>query len=49
MFVAFKELRRSLGRFSLLTLAVALLVLLPQFYPAVEGRPLHGFLRVWES
>jgi putative ABC transport system permease protein len=37
MFVAFKEIRRSLGRFSLLTMAVALLVLLLLFFQAVAG------------
>ena len=36
MFVAFKEIRRSLGRFSLLTMAVALLVLLLLFFQAVR-------------
>lgn len=42
MFVAFKEIRRSLGRFTLLTLAVALLVLLLLFFQAVAGTLTSG-------
>lgn len=42
MFVAFKEIRRSLGRFSLLTFAVALLVLLLLFFQAVAGTLTSG-------
>lgn len=42
MFVAFTEIRRSLGRFSLLTAAVALLVLLLLFFQAVAGTLTRG-------
>lgn len=42
MFVAFKEIRRSLGRFALLTFAVALLVLLLLFFQAVAGSLTSG-------
>jgi len=37
MYVALKEIRRSLGRFTLLSLAVALLVILLLFFQAVAG------------
>ena len=37
MYVAFKEIRRSLGRFTLLSMAVALLVILLLFFQAVAG------------
>jgi putative ABC transport system permease protein len=49
MFVAFKEIRRSLGRFSLLTLAVALLVLLLLFFQAVAGTLTSGLTGGLES
>jgi hemin transport system permease protein len=42
VFVAFKEIRRSLGRFSLLISAVALLVLLLLFFQAVAGTLTSG-------
>jgi putative ABC transport system permease protein len=42
VFVAFKEIRRSIGRFSLLTFAVALLVLLLLFFQAVAGSLTRG-------
>ncbi len=49
MFVAFKEIRRSLGRFSLLTMAVALLVLLLLFFQAVAGTLTSGLTGGLES
>lgn len=49
MFVAFKEIRRSLGRFSLLTSAVALLVLLLLFFQAVAGTLTSGLTGGLES
>ena len=49
MFVAFKEIRRSLGRFSLLTSAVALLVLLLLFFQAVAGTLTAGLTGGLES
>lgn len=49
MFVAFKEIRRSLGRFSLLTMAVALLVLLLLFFQAVAGTLTRGLTGGLES
>ncbi len=49
MFVAFKEIRRSLGRFSLLTSAVALLVLLLLFFQAVAGTLTKGLTGGLES
>ena len=49
MFVAFKEIRRSLGRFSLLTLALALLVLLLLFFQAVAGTLTSGLTGGLES
>ncbi len=49
MFVAFKEIRRSFGRFSLLTMAVALLVLLLLFFQAVAGTLTSGLTGGLES
>ena len=49
MFVALKEIRRSLGRFSLLTSAVALLVLLLLFFQAVAGTLTTGLTGGLES
>ena len=49
MYVAFKEIRRSLGRFSLLTSAVALLVLLLLFFQAVAGTLTTGLTGGLES
>lgn len=49
MFVAFREIRRSLGRFTLLTLAVALLVLLLLFFQAVAGTLTTGLTGGLES
>ena len=42
MYVALKEVRRSLGRFSLLSMAVALLVILLLFFQAVAGTLTSG-------
>ena len=49
MFVAIKEIRRSFGRFALLTLAVALLVLLLLFFQAVAGTLTIGLTGGLES
>ncbi len=49
MYVAFKEIRRSLGRFTLLSLAVALLVLLLLFFQAVAGSLTSGLTGGLES
>jgi putative ABC transport system permease protein len=49
VYVAFKEIRRSLGRFSLLTSAVALLVLLLLFFQAVAGTLTTGLTGGLES
>ncbi len=49
MFVAFKEIRRSFGRFTLLTSAVALLVLLLLFFQAVAGTLTKGLTGGLES
>ncbi len=49
MYVAFKEIRRSLGRFVLLSLAVALLVLLLLFFQAVAGTLTRGLTGGLES
>lgn len=49
MYVAFKEIRRSLGRFTLLTFAVALLVLLLLFFQAVAGTLTSGLTGGMES
>ncbi len=49
MYVAFKEIRRSLGRFGLLSLAVALLVLLLLFFQAVAGTLTSGLTGGLES
>lgn len=49
MYVAFKEIRRSLGRFTLLSLAVALLVLLLLFFQAVAGTLTSGLTGGLES
>ncbi len=49
MFVALKEIRRSLGRFTLLTFAVALLVLLLLFFQAVAGTLTRGLTGGLES
>lgn len=43
MYIALKEIRRSVGRFTLLTSAVALLVLLLLFFQAVAGTLTLGF------
>ena len=42
MYVALKEVRRSLGRFTLLSMAVALLVILLLFFQAVAGTLTSG-------
>jgi len=42
MYIALKEIRRSLGRFGLLTFAVALLVILLLFFQAVAGTLTSG-------
>ncbi len=49
MFIAFAEIRRSLGRFTLLTCAVALLVLLLLFFQAVAGTLTSGITGGLES
>ncbi len=49
MFVAFKEIRRAFGRFSLLTMAVALLVILLLFFQAVAGTLTRGLTGGLES
>lgn len=49
VFVAFKEIRRSFGRFTLLTSAVALLVLLLLFFQAVAGTLTKGLTGGLES
>lgn len=49
MYVAFKEIRRSLGRFTLLSLAVALLVILLLFFQAVAGTLTSGLTGGLES
>ena len=49
MYVALKEIRRSLGRFILLSLAVALLVLLLLFFQAVAGTLTSGLTGGLES
>ncbi len=49
MYVAFKEIRRSLGRFTLLSLAVALLVILLLFFQAVAGTLTRGLTGGLES
>ncbi len=49
MFVALREIRRSFGRFSLLTFAVALLVLLLLFFQAVAGTLTRGLTGGLES
>lgn len=49
VYVAFKEIRRSLGRFTLLSLAVALLVLLLLFFQAVAGTLTSGLTGGLES
>jgi putative ABC transport system permease protein len=49
VYVALKEIRRSLGRFVLLSLAVALLVLLLLFFQAVAGTLTSGLTGGLES
>ncbi|MDH4279678.1 MAG: ABC transporter permease, partial [Acidimicrobiia bacterium] len=49
MFVATREIRRSLGRFALLTGAVALLVVLLLFFQAVSGTLTSGLTGGFES
>lgn len=49
VYVAFKEIRRSLGRFTLLSLAVALLVILLLFFQAVAGTLTSGLTGGLES
>lgn len=49
MFLAFAELRRSLGRFTLLGGAVGLLVLLLLFFQAVAGALTGGLTGAYES
>lgn len=49
MFIATREIRRSLGRFTLLTGAVALLVLLLLFFQAVAGTLTSGLTGGLES
>lgn len=49
LYVALKEIRRSLGRFILLSLAVALLVLLLLFFQAVAGTLTRGLTGGLES
>ena len=49
MYVAFKEIRRSLGRFTLLSLAVSLLVILLLFFQAVAGTLTSGLTGGLES
>lgn len=49
MFVAFKEVRRALGRFTLLSLAVGLLVILLLFFQAVAGTLTSGLTGGLES
>ncbi|MEE8602047.1 ABC transporter permease [Euzebya tangerina] len=44
MFIALREIRRSIGRFGLLTAAVVLLVLLLLFFQAVAGTLTLGFI-----
>ncbi len=49
MFVGFKEIRRALGRFALLSLAVGLLVILLLFFQAVAGTLTSGLTGGLES
>ncbi|MDX2344435.1 MAG: ABC transporter permease, partial [Acidimicrobiia bacterium] len=49
VFVAFKEIRQSLGRFTLLSLAVGLLVILLLFFQAVAGTLTSGLTGGLES
>ena len=49
MYVAFGEIRRSLGRFTLLSLAVALLVILLLFFQSVAGTLTSGLTGGLES
>ncbi len=49
VYVAFKEIRRSLGRFTLLSLAVSLLVILLLFFQAVAGTLTSGLTGGLES
>lgn len=49
MFLAWTEIRRSAGRFSLLIAAVALLVLLLLFFQAVAGTLTSGLTGAYES
>ncbi|WP_370324530.1 FtsX-like permease family protein [Euzebya sp.] len=49
MFIAWREFRRSIGRFALLTAAVGLLVLLLLFFQAVAGTLTSGLTGAFES
>lgn len=49
VFLALAEIRRSLGRFALLTAAVALLVLLLLFFQAVAGALTGGLTGAWTA